>query len=131
MKSRKNVQSGAVWEAKIGYSRAVRIGNIIEVSGTTSINEKDEIVGKNDPYAQTLFIFNIIEKALHKVGAQMSDVIRTRMYVVNIEHWEEISKAHAEIFQNIRPAATMVEVSRLISDGMLVEIEVSAVLSEE
>jgi enamine deaminase RidA (YjgF/YER057c/UK114 family) len=124
---RKNISSGAKWEDIVGYSRAVRIGNIIEVAGTTA-TDGDKIIGENDAYAQTIFIFNKIKMALEAAGANMSDVIRTRMFVTDISQWEAIGKAHGEFFKTIKPAATMVEVSRLIDDRLLVEIEVSAVV---
>jgi enamine deaminase RidA (YjgF/YER057c/UK114 family) len=124
---RKNISSGAKWEDIVGYSRAVRIGNFIEVAGTTA-TDGDKIIGENDAYAQTIFIFNKIKIALEAAGASMSDVIRTRMFVTDISQWEAIGKAHGEFFKTIKPAATMVEVSRLIDDRLLIEIEVSAVI---
>ncbi|MFT5834548.1 MAG: enamine deaminase RidA (YjgF/YER057c/UK114 family) [Cognaticolwellia sp.] len=124
---RKNISSGAKWEDIVGYSRAVRIGNIIEVAGTTAM-DGDQIIGENDAYAQTIFIFNKIKSALEEAGASMSDVIRTRIFVTDISQWEAIGKAHGAFFKTIKPAATMVEVSRLIDDRLLVEIEVSAVI---
>lgn len=129
MNNRKNISSGAKWEDIVGYSRAVRIGNIIEVSGTTAVDEAGNIVGINDAYVQAKFIFQKIEKALTEAGATMADVIRTRMYVTDITKWEEIGKAHAEFFKTIKPAATMVEVRNLIDEKLLIEIEVSAVTS--
>ena len=125
---RKNISSGAKWEDIVGYSRAVRIGNFIEVTGTTA-TDGDKIIGENDAYAQTIFIFNKIKIALEAAGASMSDVIRTRMFVTDISQWEAIGKAHGEFFKTIKPAATMVEVSRLIDDRLLIEIEVSAVIA--
>lgn len=125
MQRRFNISSGAVWEDLVGYSRAVRIGNIIEVSGTTSV-DGDTLIGKDDLYAQTKFILLKVEKALQEAGAQMSDVVRTRMYVTDISKWEEAGKAHVEFFRDIKPATTMVEVSRLIHPDLLIEIEVSA-----
>jgi len=126
MSKRKNISSGAKWEDVVGYSRAVRVGNVIEVSGTTAL-DGERIVGENDAYAQTKFIFQKIEKALAEAGASMKDVVRTRMYVTDISKWEEIGKAHGEVFKNIKPAATMVEVNQLIDERMLVEIEVTAI----
>lgn len=127
MTKRINISSGAVWEDHVGYSRAVRIGNIIEVSGTTSV-DGNSLIGKDDLYAQTKFILLKVEKALQEAGAQMTDVVRTRMYVTDISKWEEAGKAHAEFFKGIKPATTMVEVSRLIQPDLLIEIEVSAVI---
>ncbi len=129
MKNRQNISSGASWEDVVGYSRAVRIGNVIEVAGTTAV-DGETIIGEGDAYTQTKFILGKIEKALQEAGASLSDVIRTRMFVTDISQWEVIGKAHGEFFKTIKPAATMVEVSKLIDDKLLVEIEVSAVCSE-
>jgi enamine deaminase RidA (YjgF/YER057c/UK114 family) len=128
MNTRINISSGAKWEDIVGYSRAVRIGNVVEVAGTTAVDAGGNVIGPGDPYAQTKFILSKIEKALNEAGAAMSDVIRTRMYVTDISAWEEIGRAHGEFFRAVRPAATMVEVSALISPDLLVEIEVTAVL---
>lgn len=125
---RLNISSGAKWEDLVGYSRAVRLGNLIEVSGTTAVNG-NQLVGKNDLYAQTNFILKKIENTLIEAGASMSDVVRTRMYITDISIWEEAAKAHAEYFSLIRPATTMVEVSGLIDPDLLIEIEVTAVLT--
>lgn len=124
---RKLISSGAKWENIVGYSRAVKVGNMIEVAGTTAI-ENDEIIGKNDAYLQTKFIIQKIEKALKDAGASLKDVIRTRIYVTDISRWEEVGRAHGEFFREIKPASTMVEVKGLVHPDMLVEIEVSVVI---
>jgi enamine deaminase RidA (YjgF/YER057c/UK114 family) len=127
---RRNISSGTTWENRVGYSRAVRLANIIEVSGTTAIDEEGNLVGPNDPYRQTRFILSKIEKALADGGAALSDVVRTRMYVTDIGHWQEVGRAHGEVFGEIKPASTMVEVSALVDPAMLVEIEVTAILGD-
>ena len=130
MTKRLNISSGAKWEDIIGYSRAVRVGNVIEVAGTTALDENGNIIGINDPYQQTKFIFTKIEKVLISAGATLKDVVRTRMFVTDISRWEEIGKAHGEYFKDVKPASTMVEVRSLISPGMLIEIEVTVVLQD-
>lgn len=127
---RKKISSGSPWEDQVGYSRAVRVGNMIEVAGTTAM-DGDVPVGRGDVYAQTVFIFQKIEKTLQQAGAGMQDVVRTRMFITDISKWEEAGKAHAEFFKDIRPVATMVEVSKLINNDLLIEIEVSAIVDPE
>ncbi|HRI24012.1 MAG TPA: RidA family protein [Ferruginibacter sp.] len=124
---RKNISSGSPWENSVGYSRAVRVGNRVEVAGTTAM-DGDVLIGEGDVYAQTKFIFEKITKALQEAGASLNDVVRTRMFIVDISRWEEAGKAHGEVFKNIKPVATMVEVSKLIDPRLLIEIEVSAEL---
>lgn len=125
-----NISSGTRWEELVGYSRAVRIGNIIEVAGTTAVDEQGQVVGPGDAGEQTRFILTKIEKALGSAGATLNDVVRTRMFVTNIADWERIGNVHGLVFKDIKPAATMVEVKSLISPELLVEIEVTAILSE-
>jgi enamine deaminase RidA (YjgF/YER057c/UK114 family) len=125
---RTNYSSGAKWEEIVGYSRAVRIGNIVEVTGTVAVDENSRLVGKNDAYGQTKFIIEKIEKVLQRAGATLSDVVRTRMFVTDISRWEEYGKAHGEFFKDIKPCTSMIEVKGLIAPEYLVEIEATAIL---
>ena len=130
MSTRTNYSSGSKWEDIVGYSRAVKIGNIIEVTGTVASGEDGEVVGKGNAYEQTKFIYQKIEKVLQQAGAAMKDVVRVRMFVTDISQWQEYGRAHSEFFKIIKPCNTMVEVSALIEPDYLIEIEATAILEE-
>lgn len=127
--NRTNISSGAPWESIVGYSRAVKVGNTIEIAGTTAM-DNDKVVAPGNLYLQAKFILEKIEQILKEAGAELKDVVRTRMYVTNIDEWEQAGKAHGEFFRGINPVATMVEVSRLISPELVIEIEVTAITTE-
>ena len=127
---RTNYSSGVKWENIVGYSRAVKVGNIIEVTGTVAVNENNELVGSNSPYKQTRFILQKIQKVLEQAGASLKDVVRTRMFVTDISLWAEYGKAHGEFFADIKPCTSMIEVKGLIAPEYLIEIEATAILTE-
>lgn len=127
MAQRKNISSGAKWEDIIGYSRAVQLGNTLEISGTVALDENGEVVGKGDFYKQARYILQKVEKILSQGGFTMSDVVRTRMFVTDISHWEEVGRAHGEFFGNVKPVTSMIQVSGFIEPDYLVEIEVTAI----
>ena len=131
MSSRINYNSGAIWEDKVGYSRAVKVGNHIEVSGTVASDENGEVIGKDNPYKQTKYILQKIEKALANAGASLHDVVRTRMFVTDISRFEEYAKAHGEAFSSIKPCTSMLEVKALVAPEYLIEIEATAIIAHE
>jgi len=126
--ARQSISSGTIWEKKYGYSRAVKVGNLVFVSGTTAVDESGEVVGGEDIYLQAAFIYKKIEKALHQAGATMENVVRIRTFITDMSQYPEVLKAQGEVFENIRPAATLVEVTALIDARLLVEIEADAVI---
>jgi enamine deaminase RidA (YjgF/YER057c/UK114 family) len=126
---RTNYSSGSKWEDIVGYSRAVKVGNTIEVTGTVAAGENGKVVGKGDPYIQTKYIYQKIEKVLQQAGATMKDVVRIRMFVTDISQWQEYGKAHSEFFKDIKPCNTMVEVSALIEPDYMIEIEATAIIT--
>jgi enamine deaminase RidA (YjgF/YER057c/UK114 family) len=125
---RTNYSSGAKWEDIVGYSRAVKIGNLIELTGTVAIDEKNNVVGEGNAYEQTMFIIGKMEKILQRAGSSLKDVVRTRMFVTDISRWEEYGKAHGEFFKDIRPCTSMIEVKGLITKEFLIEIEATAII---
>lgn len=131
MMERINYASGAKWENIVGYSRAVKVGNIIEVTGTVAVDENSNLVGGNSAYEQTRFVIGKIEAVLQRAGASLKDVVRTRIFVTDISRWEEYGRAHGEFFGEIKPCTTMVEISRLISPDYLVEIEATAIIQNQ
>jgi enamine deaminase RidA (YjgF/YER057c/UK114 family) len=130
MSRRTNYSSGSKWEDIVGYSRAVKVGNVVEVTGTVASGDDGKVVGKNDGYAQTKYIYEKIQKVLQQAGAEMKDVVRVRMFVTDISRWQEYGKAHSEYFKDIKPCNTMVQVSALIEPDYLVEIEATAILED-
>jgi enamine deaminase RidA (YjgF/YER057c/UK114 family) len=128
---RTNYSSGSKWEDIVGYSRAVKVGNVIEVTGTVSSGEDGKVVGKDDAYEQTKYVYQKIENVLKRAGAEMKDVVRVRMFVTDISKWQEYGKAHSEFFKEIKPCNTMVEVSALIEPEYLIEIEATAIITNE
>jgi len=129
--TRRNIASGSPWELTVGYSRAVRVGNVIEVAGTTAVDERGEVVGPDNPYRQAQYALEKIGRALAEAGAGFENVIRTRMFVTDIARWEEVGRAHGEVFRDIRPAATLVQVASLVRSDLLVEIEATALVPED
>ena len=129
MSNRTNISSGAIWEDKVGYCRAVKVGNHIEVSGTVASDEAGNVVGKDNPYEQAKYILQKIEKALQEAGATLGDVVRTRMFVTDISRFNEYGKAHGEAFSSIKPCTSMIEVKGLVAPEYLIEIEATAILS--
>jgi enamine deaminase RidA (YjgF/YER057c/UK114 family) len=131
MKKRINFSSGTKWEKMAGYSRAVRLGNVVEVAGTTAVDENGNVIGEGDAYRQTIYILNKIGYALNQTGSKLEDVVRTRIYVKNMADWQDVVRAHGEVFKDILPATTLVEVCALINPKLIVEIEAKAVVQDE
>ncbi|MEQ8676861.1 MAG: RidA family protein [Aggregatilineales bacterium] len=131
MTKRQRISSGTKWEALAGYSRVIRTGNSVQVSGTTATDENGDVVGIDDPYAQTMYIIRKIERALKEAGATLDDVVRTRIYIVNPDQWEPVSRAHGEVFGEIRPANTLIVIAGIVGDGYLVEMEADALIGDD
>lgn len=131
MAERQTYSSGTKWEAMAGYSRAIRTGNWVHVSGTTATDDNGQLVGPDDPYAQTIFIIRKIEKALNALGASLEEVARTRIYITDISRWEPVTRAHGEIFSEIRPANTLIQIAGLVGEGYLVEMEADAIIGNQ
>lgn len=131
MAERKKVSTGTKWEKLAGYSRAIKTGNWVQVSGTTATDDQGNVVGQNDPYEQAIFIIRKIERALNELGVTIEDVVRTRIYLVRYDDWEAVSRAHGEVFREIRPANTLIVIKELIGDGYLVEIEADALIEDD
>ena len=129
MKKRENISSGIIWEDKVGYSRVVKVGDLIEISGTTAVNGS-EVIAVGDPYEQTKFIIEKFSSVLEEAGSSLKDIVRVRIYVREISHWEKVGKAFSEYFKNIKPAATLIEVNALIEPQLLVEMEATAIMTE-
>ena len=129
--TRRNISSGSVWERTVGYSRAVRIGTLVEVAGTTAIDDNGQVVGPNDPYRQAQYALEKIGRALKAAGAGFEDVVRTRIFITDLSRWEEVGRAHGEVFGAVRPASTLVQVVGLVRPELLVEIEATAVVAED
>lgn len=127
---RTNYSSGAKWEDIVGYSRAVKVGNVVEVTGTVSVDDNSNLVGGSSAYEQTKFVIQKIEKVLQRTGASLKDVVRTRIFVTDISRWEEYGRAHGEFFKDIKPCTSMIEISKLIAPEYLVEIEATAIITQ-
>ena len=131
MSERRTISSGSKWESLVGYSRAVRVGNVVHIAGTTATDDEGQVVGEGDAYEQTRYILQKIERYLHAAGAEMRHVVRTRIYVTDTAIWQDVGRAHQEFFEDVRPANTLVEVAALVGDAYLVEIEAEAIIHDD